>query len=133
MGYPVTPPRNRLYLRDFLVFVKVPSFVRFSLDSPSRRSFLRPGAATLFRTQPEHAVYKSRPAAPAKNHQSPGDAERPPNVSVTTDKDSRDSQPDTQRHTQAAIHSPQIQNRHTASLSSVLDRDTSSSRSFEFD
>lgn len=65
----------------------------------------------VFRAQPEHAICKSRPAGTAKNYHSPGDAERPPNVRMTVDKDSRDSEPHTQRHTQAAIHSPQIQNR----------------------
>jgi hypothetical protein len=70
----------------------------------------------VFRAQPEQAICKSRPVGTAKNYHSPGDAERPPNVRMTVDKDSRDSEPHTQRHTQAAIHLPQIQNRcHCAS------------------
>jgi hypothetical protein len=71
----------------------------------------------VFRAQPEHAICKSRPAGTAKNYHSPGDAERPPNVRMTVDKDSRDSEPHTQRHAQATIHSPQIQNRcHSAPI-----------------
>ena len=64
----------------------------------------------LFRAQPEHAIGKSRPAGTAKNYYRPGDAERPPKVRMTIDEDSRDSEPHTQRHAQAAIHPPQIQN-----------------------
>ena len=77
----------------------------------------------LFRAQPEHAIRKSRPAGTAKYYPSPGNAECPSNVRITTDKDSRDSERDTGRHTQAAIHSPQVQNHVTVPpLSGVLDR-----------
>jgi hypothetical protein len=38
-------------------------------------------------------------------------AQRTPNVRMTIDDDSRESESDTERHTKAAIHSPQIKNR----------------------
>lgn len=59
----------------------------------------------LFRAQPEHAIRKSRSAGTAENYYRPGDAERPTKVRMTADKDSRDAQPHTERHTQPAIRS----------------------------
>lgn len=64
----------------------------------------------IFRAQPEHAVRESCPAGAAKDYQSSRDAKCPPNVRMTTDEDSRDSNADAQRHAQGTIHSPQIQN-----------------------
>ena len=68
--------------------------------------FLNRQSIPLLDAQPEHAIGKSRPAGTAENHERPGDSERTPNVRMTIDEDSRDSEPDTQCHAQAAIRSP---------------------------
>src|SRR5712692_6645592 len=48
----------------------------------------------LFRAQTEHAICESYPTDTAKDHRGSGDAKRPPKVSMTADRDCRDSEAD---------------------------------------
>ena len=59
---------------------------------------------------------ESCPAGTTKDYQSSGDAQHPPNVRMTIDEGSGDSEADAHRYAQGAIYSPHIQNhRHIAS------------------
>jgi len=52
----------------------------------------------LFRAQTEHAIRESYPTDTAKDHRSARDSQRPPEVRIAADEDSRDSEADPQRH-----------------------------------
>ena len=75
---------------------------------PTSRLLARNGAMTagqlvvvLFCAQPEHAIPESYTTGATKNYRSSGDSQRPTNVRMTIDEDSRNPETDPQNHARA--------------------------------